>query len=108
MPHKGYTKEFKDQIIQEATETGNVLQVAKRHEISPKTLYRWISESKHKAWKQTNGDSKKIAVYVPSPQEFKQLENENDKLKKILGEKDLEIAILRDLLKKKNPGFQTE
>lgn len=31
---------------------------------------------------------------------------ENDKLKKILGEKDLEIAILRDLLKKANPQLK--
>ncbi|MFX4300798.1 hypothetical protein ACOJUR_00700 [Alicyclobacillus tolerans] len=30
----------------------------------------------------------------------KELETENDKLNKILGDKDLEIAILRDLLKK--------
>jgi len=36
------------------------------------------------------------------------LEKENNQLKKILGEKDLEIAILRDLIKKKNPGFQIE
>jgi len=44
---------------------------------------------------------------VPSPQEFRQIEKENDQLKKILGEKDLEIAILRDLAKKARPGFQT-
>ena len=108
MQRKRYPKEFKEQLIQEAAETGNVAQVAKRHEISPKTLYRWISDSKHKAWGHTSSGAKKTAVYVPSPQEFKQLEKENNQLKKLLGEKDLEIAILRDLIKKKNPGFQTE
>jgi len=108
MKSKRYPKEFKDQLIQEAQEIGNVLQVAKRHEISPKTLYGWLSQSKHKAWQHTNGEAKKTAVYMPSHQEFKQLEKENDKLKKLLGEKDLEIAIMRDLIKKKNPGFQTE
>ena len=41
---------------------------------------------------------------MPSSKEFKELETENDKLKNILGEKDLEIAILRDLLKKTNPA----
>ncbi|SHL10346.1 hypothetical protein [Alicyclobacillus tolerans] len=30
----------------------------------------------------------------------KELETENDKLKRILGDKDLEIALLRDMLKK--------
>jgi transposase len=33
----------------------------------------------------------------------KELTKENEKLKTRLGEKDLEIAILRDLIKKKNP-----
>ncbi|WP_374724238.1 hypothetical protein [Calidifontibacillus erzurumensis] len=33
----------------------------------------------------------------------KELAKENEKLKTLLGEKDLEIAILRDLIKKKNP-----
>lgn len=108
MKSKRYPKEFKDQLIKEAQETGNVQQVAKRHEVSPKTLYSWISQSKHKAWQHTNGESRKTAIYMPSHQEFKQLESENDKLKKLLGEKDLEIAIMRDLIKKKNPGFLTE
>lgn len=108
MKRKRYPKEFKDQLIQEAAEIGNIGQVAKRHEISPKTLYRWISQSKHKAWEHTNSGAKKTAVYVPSYQEFKQLEKENNQLKKLLGEKDLEIAILRDLIKKKNPGFHTK
>ncbi|NUN88191.1 transposase, partial [Coprococcus comes] len=42
------------------------------------------------------------AMTVPDL-DSKQLSNENDQLKKLLGEKDLEIAILRDLIKKKNP-----
>ena len=42
-------------------------------------------------------DAKKVNVYISSPQEYQQLENENDKLKRILGEKDLEIEILRGL-----------
>ncbi|MDO7787243.1 transposase [Desulforamulus aquiferis] len=108
MKSKRYPKEFKDQVIKDALEINDVGQVAKRYEVHPKTLYRWISESKHKAWQQTSSESKKTAVYIPSHKEYKQLEKENDKLKNILGEKDLEIAILRDLLKKKNPGFQTE
>ncbi|MBG9564392.1 transposase, partial [Brevibacillus agri] len=39
---------------------------------------------------------------------FRELETENDKLKKLLGEKDLEIAILRDLVKKVNPAYRTK
>src|SRR5690606_34105699 len=36
-------------------------------------------------------------------QRLKELERENDWLKRIVGEKDLEIAILRDLFKKGSP-----
>jgi len=39
-------------------------------------------------------------------QSTKALESENEKLKKLLGEKDLEIAILKDLVKKTNPQFK--
>jgi len=36
------------------------------------------------------------------------MEKENNTLKKILGEKDLEISVLRDLVKKTRPGYPTE
>lgn len=38
--------------------------------------------------------------------DLKEKEQENNQLKKILGEKDLEISILRDLLKKVNPQLK--
>jgi transposase-like protein len=102
-----HPKEFKDQLIDEAIQAGNASSVAKRHDIDPKLLCRWIRESKHKAWDKTSNEAKKVTAYTPSPQEFKELESENDKLKQILGDKDLEIAILKDLVKKINPGFRT-
>jgi len=107
MKGKRYTKEFKEMVIQEANEVNDVAQVARRHELDPKTIYRWRSESKHKAWEATESTAKKTSVYTPTAQEFKQIETENGQLKKLLGEKDLEIAILRDLIKKAQPGCRT-
>lgn len=107
MQRKRYPKEFKDQLIQEVQEAGSVVQVAKRHGINDRTLSRWVRESKHASWEKAPDEAKKIQAYVPSPQEFRELEKENDQLKKILGEKDLKISILTDLLKKSNPGFRT-
>jgi transposase-like protein len=104
MKGKRYTKEFKEMVLHEANETNDVPQVARRHELSIKTIYRWKAESKHTAWKMTDPIAKKTATYTPTAQEFKEIENQNDHLKKLLGEKDLEIAILRDLLKKPQPG----
>jgi transposase len=36
------------------------------------------------------------------------LSQENEQLKKMLGDKELEIAILKDLIKKKNPHLLTK
>lgn len=105
MKRKRYPKSFKEQLIKEAQEVGNALSVARRHGIGSKTSYRWIRDSKRKTWEQADANAKKMAAYIPSPQEFRQMENENNTLKKLLGEKDLEIAILRDLVKKARPGF---
>ncbi|WP_031513908.1 transposase [Desulfofalx alkaliphila] len=100
-----YPKEVKEQILKEVEEVGSVHKVAKRHEVAPTTVYGWLKAKKnnHKAWDNTSNKDKRIAKYIPSPKEFKELESENAKLKELLGEKDLEIHILRDLLKKNNP-----
>ncbi|MED4603050.1 transposase [Paenibacillus validus] len=108
MQRKSYSIEFKQQLIQEALEAGNASQVARRHGIDGKMLARWIRQSKHANWKNASPESKKVAAYTPSSKEFQALEQENDKLKKLLGEKDLEIAILRDLVKKVNPAYRTK
>ena len=108
MQRKSYSIEFKQQLIQEALEVGNASQVARRHEIDGKMLSRWIRQSKQTDWKKTAPEAKKITAYTPSSKEFQELEHENDKLKKLLGEKDLEISILRDLVKKVNPAYRTK
>ena len=108
MKGKVYTKEFKEMILQETNETNDVAQVARRHDLSTKTIYNWRKQAGHKAWDVTDPTAKKTAVYTPTAQEFKELESENSQLKQILGEKDLEIAILRDLIKKSQPGYRTK
>ena len=106
MKRKRYTQEFKKQVVQEAVEVGNAAQVARRHDLNPQQVYEWMKKSKHQEWKQTSPAAKKIAPYTPSLQEFTDIEAENDKLKRILGEKDLEIEILRDLVKKTDPTYR--
>ncbi|WP_246000884.1 transposase, partial [Brevibacillus panacihumi] len=108
MQRKRYPIEFKQQLVQEAQDAGNASQVARRHGIDAKMLYRWIRDSKHADWKNTPAEAKAVTSYTPSPGEFRELETENDQLKKLLGEKDLEIAILRDLVKKVNPAYRTK
>lgn len=106
MNRKRYTQEFKLSVVKEALEVGNAAQVARRHDITANLVYRWIKQSKHQEFKQTRLDGKKVAPFTPTLDEYKAIEEENDKLKRILGEKDLEIEILRDLVKKIDPTYR--
>lgn len=102
MNRKHYSPEMKMQIVKEALETGNASIVARRHDIAPSLVARWTRCYKRygafypeKEGPGTNGSG--------IPPDYKKIAKENEQLKKLLGEKDLEIAILRDLLKKTNP-----
>ena len=99
---KQYTQELKEQILNECREVGNVALVARRHEISRNTIYGWI------------GASRKIGSTRPLPRtkdhRVKELEKrleavstENDRLKRLVAEKELELAILKELTAKANP-----
>jgi transposase-like protein len=91
-----HSKDFKLQVIKEAQETGKITLVARRYELNPNMVSRWIREYK-------DGKFGDVDVPVLPDLDSKELSKENEKLKILLGEKDLEIAILRDLIKKKNP-----
>ena len=97
MKKKSYTEEFKEQVIREVNNVKDIGIVARKHGIARSTVQGWIK-------KQNSGtaliEGKEIV------RDLKEKEQENNQLKKILGEKDLEISILRDLLKKVNPQLK--
>jgi len=90
--NKRYSEEFKRQIIKEVEEVGNASLVARKHDVVPGTVTRWVRESK-----MVNITNNPLNIDYST--NFS-LDKENEQLKKLLGEKDLEIAILKDLLKK--------
>ncbi len=98
MKRKRYSPEFKAQVVKDAVEVGNASIVARRHGLSVHMVSRWVREQ--------NGSKNPLSLTSIRAQrgtnDPKSLSVENDKLKKIIGEKELEIEILRDLLKKKN------
>lgn len=102
MQNKQYSDEFKEMIIKECQETGNVALVARRHEISANTIHTWI----HK--KRNNGQAKALPGKKDDRQkalerQLKEVSTQNDKLKRLLADKELELAILRELRDKQNP-----
>lgn len=91
-----YSEEFKIQVVKEATETGKPSVVARRYDLNANMVGRWVREYK-------NGKFGNTDVASAPDIDTKELSSENDHLKQLLGEKDLEIAVLRDLVKKQNP-----
>lgn len=96
-----HSKQFKLQVIKEALETGNKAAVARRYEIAANMLHRWTKEYE-------TGKLGEESLDSVTALESKELAQENDQLKRLLGEQALEIAILRDLIKKKNPHLLTK
>jgi transposase len=96
-----HSDEFKKQIIKEALETGNSSIVGRKYNISPSIVARWVRTRKADPMKKM---TKKALQAKPSlsedPKEVKKAMEQNKQLKQLLGEKELEIEILRDLLKK--------
>jgi len=94
-----HTQEFKDQVVKEALDTDNAALVARQYNLAPNMLYRWIREFQNPKSKKNHHPAQQTTV---NSNVVKSLETENMTLKKLLGEKDLQIAILEDLLKKTN------
>lgn len=95
-------EEFKQRILKECDEVGNVALVARRHNLSASTVHSW----RRKAVKR--------GTVEPLPREastrLRELENrlektatENATLKRIVADKELELAILREVRDLANP-----
>lgn len=93
---RSYTPEFVSQILKEIKEVGSSRIVAQKHNLPESTVYGW-----------SKGKTPKVTGPVSIGKE-RFHESENKALKKLLTDKDLEISILRDLLKKTYQVFDTE
>lgn len=96
--------ELRVQIVEEALSRGNIALTARKHGISPYSLYKWVKQYRDEV-EVTMGKRKKLNN-LSSPQTAEEWEQKYEQAAKLLGEKELEIAILRDLVKKKYPHIQ--
>jgi transposase-like protein len=88
MISKKYSREEQLKIIDEAKAVGNITAVARKYEINESSIRNWIAKYKNK------GNQDLIARVT--------------KLEKILSDKNLENAILKELLKKTYQVWTTE
>ncbi|WP_176445009.1 transposase [Paenibacillus herberti] len=103
---KQYDLNFKKTVVAQGKEIGNMTTVARQHELDSKMVLRWAKELNRKDLDQLDGTSIKQSKFVPTAENYAQLEKENEKLKKLFAEQALERDILIDLLKKKNPQLR--
>lgn len=106
-----HSAETKLKVVRESLETGNATLVARRHDLAPGLVSKWVRQYKQYGETAFNGNNNVNSHPVGySDKDYRQLKDGNEHLKKLLGEQDLEIAILRVLLKikKQNPHWQTK
>jgi transposase-like protein len=102
MKKKQYSDELKELIIKECQETGNVALVARRHEMSPNTIHTWLSKYRKNGSVKTMPKAKDDCQKALEKQ-LKEVSTENDRLKRLLADKELELVILRELRDIQNP-----
>ena len=102
MRRKQYSEEFKQQILEECRQIGNASLVARRHQISKSTVHGWMrAERKRGSIEPLPRDEQER--YREIEKRLGLLGQENDQLKRIVAEKELELAVLRDLRDTVNP-----
>lgn len=76
--------------------------VARRHEISSNTIHAWIR--KYRQQGSVKPLPRREATRTKAlEQRLKEVSQQNDQLKRLLAEKELELAILRDQESLENP-----
>ena len=90
-----FTKDQKLQLLKEASEKG-VTVTLEKHGIYPATYYSW-----KKKFEQMGEAGFRHGITPKHIKEIKRLEKENELLKKLLAEKEIEGHLKSELLKKK-------
>ncbi len=87
MKHSRFSEEQIIGILKEQEAGMPTVEVCRRHGVSPGTFYKWMS--------------KFGGLEVSEAKRLRSLEDENAKLKKLLAEAMLDIAVLKDITGKK-------
>lgn len=97
MKKRTFSKEEKIRVVQEAAEHG-VKATLDKYGVYPATYYSW-----RKKYSEMGEKGFQHGMTPAHLKEIKRLEKENETLKKILAEKELENHLHMEMLKKKYP-----
>ncbi|MNP03076.1 Transposase [compost metagenome] len=99
---KRLNKETQLKIVKEALAGIKVGVLARMYDIHPETIRNWIRD--HRDF--ISDDEIPVAdEHLQELQRLQEVEERYEKAVKVLGEKELELEILRELLKKKAPSY---
>lgn len=94
MKYKKWTLSEKMEILKSSEEIG-IVEACRKYSVSTGTFYSWKKKFDHK------GEEGLKISYDTKSKELKQAEEENRVLRKLLSDKEIELEIQRELLKKK-------
>jgi len=94
-------KEVRYKVAQEALGGIKVGVLARKYDVSPRTIRNWVKE-----YQDTFGDDAvpTIDERIDESKRLAELEDKYNRAVKALGEKELEIEVLRELVKKSSPA----
>jgi len=99
---KRLNEEVRLKIVREALAGIKVEVLARMYDILPETIRGWVRDHKDDIPPEEIPLADK---HLQEIQRLQEVEGRYEKTMKVLGEKELEIEILRELLKKKNPAY---
>ncbi|WP_299095779.1 helix-turn-helix domain-containing protein [uncultured Metabacillus sp.] len=91
-------EDVKKKYVRMALETGNLTSISRKAGISRDTLKKWINEYEDEVRDQMEDEGITCLSDDPSKEELIQ---KYEQAMKLLGEKELEVAMLKNLLKKR-------
>lgn len=100
---KRLSKETRLKIVKEALAGIKVGALARMYDIHPETIRLWIRDHRDEI---STEDIPAADEHLQVLKRLQEVEERFEQAKKLLGEKELENEILRELLKKKNPAYQ--
>ena len=86
-------------LISEIRDKGHVVEACRKYGADPTMFYRWKESYETFGMESLRSQSRSIESGL------RQLKKENDRLKKIIAEKELEVALLQVAYKKRGGGI---
>ncbi|AKG34739.1 helix-turn-helix domain-containing protein [Paenibacillus durus] len=99
---KRLKEEARLKVVKEALAGVKVGVLSRMYDIHPETIRGWIRDHRDSIPPE---DIPVADEHLQELQRLQDVEQRYEKAMKVLGEKELELEILRELLKKKNPAY---